>query len=163
MHVNGIMSLIDALEHNGLIQCVCIRKKHRDKFLEAILVMICEYRARRVFNVTSIGTDKAFNSIKSELKDKPNQVTLTTYDANRHVERTERMIQFSKERIHAVQLDYKTILKRRTIERFTVLLFSSIPFLVKAVYALSYLQEKLHLERNSDALKFGLGSTCKDS
>ena len=71
MHVNGIIFLVGASRHIGLIQCVCIRKEHCDKFLEAILLMIREYRARGVFDVISIGATKVFDSIKSILKDKP--------------------------------------------------------------------------------------------
>ena len=37
MSMNGIMFLVGAYIHIGLIKCVCIRKKHREKFLEAIL------------------------------------------------------------------------------------------------------------------------------
>ena len=77
MHVNGIMFLVGVAKHIGLIQCVCIRKKNREKFLEAILLMICEYRARGIFEVVSIGADKAFDDIESELKDEPYKVTLT--------------------------------------------------------------------------------------
>ena len=40
MHIDGIMFLVGASRHIGLIQCVCIRKKHREKFVEAILLMI---------------------------------------------------------------------------------------------------------------------------
>ena len=39
MHVNGLMFLMSVSKHIGLVQCVCIRKKNREKFLEAILLM----------------------------------------------------------------------------------------------------------------------------
>ena len=79
--------------------------------------MIREYRARGIFEVVSIGADKAFDAIESELKDEPYKVTLTPCDANRHVEFVERMIRFVKERIHTVRvaMPYKTIPKRMTI------------------------------------------------
>ena len=41
-------------------------------------MIICKYRAQGVFNVGSIGTNKAFGPIKSKLKDKPHKVKLTT-------------------------------------------------------------------------------------
>ena len=82
MHVDGIMFLVGASRHISLIQCVCIRKNYREKFLEAILLMIREYGCRGVFEVISICADKAFESIKSILKDKPYQVALTTCDAD---------------------------------------------------------------------------------
>ena len=56
--------------------------------------MIREYRARGVFEVVSIGSDKAIDAIKSELKDEPYKVTLSPCDANRHVEFVERMKHF---------------------------------------------------------------------
>ena len=40
MHVNGLMFLMSVSKHIGLVQCICIRKKNREKFLEAILMMI---------------------------------------------------------------------------------------------------------------------------
>ena len=82
MHVNGIIFLVGASKHIGLIQCVYIRKKHCEKFLEEILLMISEYRARGVFDIISIGANKAFNSIKSILEDKPYQIALTTCNVN---------------------------------------------------------------------------------
>ena len=94
MHVNGIIFLLGASKHIGLIWCVCIKKKNREKFLEAILIMIREYRARGMFEVVSIGANNAFVAIKSELKDEPYNVTLTPCDVNRHVEFLERMISF---------------------------------------------------------------------
>ena len=45
MHDNGIMFLVGVSKHIGLIQCVCIQKKNYEKFLEAILTMVREYRA----------------------------------------------------------------------------------------------------------------------
>lgn len=39
--------------------------------------MIRDYRARGVFNFVSVGADKTFESINSELKDKPYQITPT--------------------------------------------------------------------------------------
>ena len=118
MHVNGFMFLVGVSKHIGRIQCVCIRKKNREKFLEAILAMIREYRSRSVFNVVTIGADKAFDAVKSELEDAPYNVSLTTCDADRHVEVVERMIRFVKERIRTVCLamPYKSIPKRFTIE-----------------------------------------------
>ena len=98
MHVNGIMFLVGVSKHIGLIQCVCIRKKNQGKFLEAILTMIREYRFQSVFNVVTIGADKAFDAIKSELEDAPYNVSLTTCDADRHVEVVERMIRFVKKK-----------------------------------------------------------------
>ena len=78
MHVNGIIFLMGVSRHIGLIQYVCIRKNDCEKFLEATLLMIRMYQSRGVFEVINIGTDKAFDSIKSILKDKPYQVALTT-------------------------------------------------------------------------------------
>ena len=92
MHVNDIMFLVSVSKHIGLVQCICIRKKDREKFLHAILLMICVYCARGIFEVVSIGTDKAFDAVESEIKDKPYNVTLTTCDADRHGEFVERMI-----------------------------------------------------------------------
>lgn len=82
----------------SLVQYVCIRKKCWEKFLAALLIMIREYRTREVFNAINIGTEKAFESIKSRVKDKPHQVTLTTRDTDRHVEVIERMIRFAREK-----------------------------------------------------------------
>ena len=86
MHVNGLMFLMSVSKHIGLVQCICIRKKNCEKFLEAILVMFRVYRARVVFEVVSIGADKAFDAVESKIKDKPHNVSLTTCDADRHVE-----------------------------------------------------------------------------
>ena len=54
--------------------------------------------------MATIGADKAFYCIKSELQDVPYQVELTTCDADRHVEVIEGMIRFLKERIRVVCL-----------------------------------------------------------
>ena len=111
---------------------MCIRSKNREKFLAAILSMIQEYRVRGVFQVATIGADKAFDCIKSELQDVPYQVALTTCDANRHVEVIERMIRFLKERIRVVrlQMPYKRIPRRFLIEMIqrVVLLVNSLPW-----------------------------------
>ena len=82
MHVNGIMFLISVSKHIGLVQCICIRKKNREKFLEAILLMIKVYRARGVFEVVSIGANKAFDAVEAEMKDEPYNVSLTMCDAD---------------------------------------------------------------------------------
>ena len=93
--------------------------------------MIREYRSRSVFNIVTIGVDKAFNAIKSELEDAPYNVSLTTCDADRHVEVVKRMIRFVKERIRTINLamPYKTIPKRFTIEMVhcVVVLMNSLP------------------------------------
>ena len=93
--------------------------------------MIREYRARGVFDVVSIGADKAFDAVEYEIKDEPYNVTLTTCDADRHVEFVERMIRFMKERIRTVRIaiPYKTIPKRMTIEMVhrVIILMNSIP------------------------------------
>ena len=118
IHVNNIMFLVGVSRHIGLVQCVCIRKKNQEEFLHAILLMIREYCSQGIFDVISIGAEKAFDAIESEIKDEPYNVTLTTCDTNRHVEYVERMIRFVKERIHTVRvaMPYKTILKCMTIE-----------------------------------------------
>ena len=76
--------------------------------------MICKYQAQGIFDVISIGADKVFDPIGSELKDEPYKVTLTTCDADCHVEYVERMTWFMKERIQAVKyaMPYETIPKR---------------------------------------------------
>ena len=79
MHVNDIMFFVDVYRHIGLVQYRCIRKKNREKFLNAILLMIREYQSRGIFDVVSIGADKAFDAIDSEIKDEPYNVTLTTW------------------------------------------------------------------------------------
>ena len=131
MHVNGIMFLVSVSKHIGLVQCICIRKKNREKFLHAMLLMIRVYRARGVFEVISIGADKAFDAVESEIKDEPYNVTLTTCDADRHVEFVKRMLRFVKERIRTVRLamPYKVLPKRMTIEMVhrVVILMNSIP------------------------------------
>ena len=80
--------------------------------------MIHDYRAREMLKVISVGDYKAFESIKSELKDKPYQVKLTMCDADWHVEVVERMIKFAKSRICVVQLVmlYKNITKLLNID-----------------------------------------------
>ena len=106
-------------------------KKNREKFLEAILIMLREYRARGVFEVISIGGDNAFDAIKSELKNEPYNVTLDTCDANRHVEVVERMIRFTKERIRAVRvaMPYDRLPIHMTIAMVhgVIILMNSIP------------------------------------
>lgn len=48
--------------------------------------MLWAHRSRDIVNVTTISTNKAFDSIKSKLKDEQYQViTLTTCNADRHV------------------------------------------------------------------------------
>ena len=145
MHVNGIMFLVGAFKHIGLIQCICIREKHCEKFLEVTLLMIREYRVWGEFEVISIGANIAFNSIKSVLKDKPYQISLTTCDADWHVEMIERMIRFVKERIQVVRLamPYTTIPKRFIIEMVLVLMFSWFLSFARAAYTVSYSQEIL--------------------
>ena len=110
---------------------MCIRKKNQEKFLYAILLIIYEYQVRGIFDVVSIGATKAFDLIESELKDEPYNVTLTTCDADCHVECVERIIQFVKERIKTVRIamSYKTIPKRLTIEmvHHVVILMNSLP------------------------------------
>lgn len=66
-----------------------------------------------LFHVINIGADKAFESIKSELKDETQQVILTTYNADYHVEVIEMMIRFIKEKFRVIHLAmlYKTISK----------------------------------------------------
>ena len=118
MHVNGIIFLVVVSKHIGLVQCVCIRKKNREKFLHAILLVIREYHSRGIFDVVSVGADKAVDAIESEIKDEPYNVTLTTCDADHHVKFVERMKRFVKEQIRTVRvtMPYKTIHKRMTIE-----------------------------------------------
>ena len=131
MHVNGIIFLVGASRHIGLIQCVCIRKKHREKFMEAILLVIREYQSQGIFDVISIGADKAFDSIKSILEDKLYQVALTTCDDNQYVEIIERTIGSVKERIQVVRLamPYTTIPKRFMIKMVhrAITLMNSLP------------------------------------
>ena len=61
MHVNCIAFLKGTSKHIGIIQCVCIRSKNREKFLAAILLMIREYSARGVYELGTTGADKAFD------------------------------------------------------------------------------------------------------
>ena len=63
--------------------------------MEAILIIIREYRVREIFCVITIGADKASECIKSELEDKPYLVILTIiFDADRHVEVIQKLIRF---------------------------------------------------------------------
>jgi hypothetical protein len=84
-----------------------------------------------VFNVVSIEADGAFQSIKHELQSEPYNITLTTCDADRHVETVERQIRFLKERIRSVRMmmPYKKIPKRFTIEMVhrVTMLINSLP------------------------------------
>lgn len=93
--------------------------------------MIRVYRVREIFNVKTIGADKALNAIKLELEDDPYKVILTTWGNDRYVEVFERMIRFAMERIRLVRLDmpYKRIPKRLVIEivHFLIILLNSIP------------------------------------
>jgi hypothetical protein len=79
----------------------------------------------------SLQLKPAFESIKHELQDDPYHVTLSTCDADRHVETVERQIRFLKERIRAVRLmmPYKKIPKRFTIEMVhkVTMLINSLP------------------------------------
>jgi hypothetical protein len=104
MHVNGIKFLISYSKHLGLLQTYCVRKNNRETILKCILKMIQTYKSRSVFTVVNIEADGAFESIKHELQDEPYNVTLTTCDADRHVETVERQIRFLKERIRAVRM-----------------------------------------------------------
>ena len=83
-------------------------KKNQGKSLEVILLMIRVHRAREIFNVKTIGTNKAFDVIKSVQKDDPYKVALSTCDVGRHVVVVKRMIRFIKERIRVVRLDILT-------------------------------------------------------
>ena len=118
VHINSIMFLVGVSIHIGLVQCLCIRKKNPEKFFHAILLMIRDYRSRGISDVVSIGPDKAFDAIESEIKNEPYDVTLTTCDADRHVEYIERMISFVKEQIRTMRvvMPYKIIPKCMTIE-----------------------------------------------
>jgi hypothetical protein len=129
MHVNGIKFLISYSKHLGLLQTYCVRKNNRETILKCILKMIQTYKSRSVFTVVTIEADGAFESIKHELQDEPYNVTLTTCDADRHVETVERQIRFLKERIRAVRMmmPYNKLPKRFTIEmvhRVTILINS---------------------------------------
>ena len=84
---------------------MCLYKKEKqEKFPEAILMMICEYRAQGIFNVISIDVDKAFDSIKSKLENEQYKNTLLMCGINQHIEVIERIIQFVNERIHKLCL-----------------------------------------------------------
>ena len=156
MHVNDIMFLVGVSKLIGLIQCVCIRKKKREKFLHVILLMICKYQAQGIFDVISIGADKAFDPIESELKDEPYNVALIACDADCHVEFVERMVRFVKERIQVVRLTipYKTIPKRLTIEMVhrVVILMNSLSFQGSLYRILS--PREIVTGKNSDVLLF---------
>jgi hypothetical protein len=104
MHVNGIKFLISHSKDIGLLQKYCIRKNNRDTILACILKMIQTYKCRSVFTVVSIEADGALQSIKHELQTEPYNITLSTCDADRHVETVERQIRFLKERIRTVRL-----------------------------------------------------------
>jgi hypothetical protein len=131
MHVNGIKFLISFSKHIGLLQTYCVRHNNQQTILDCILKIVQTYRSRSVFNVASIEADGAFQSIKHELQAKPYNITLTTCDADRHVETVERQIRFLKERIRAVRLmmPYKRIPKRFTIEMVhqITILINSLP------------------------------------
>ena len=129
MHVNGIKFLISHSKHIGLLQTYCVRKNNRDAIMACILKIIQSYKSRSVFKVVTMEADGAFECIKHELQDKPYNITLSTCDADRHVETVERQIRFLKERIRAVRLmmPYKKIPRRFTIEmvyRVTILINS---------------------------------------
>ena len=93
--------------------------------------MIRKYCSQGVFDVISIGADKTFDAIESEIKDESYNETLTTCDADHHVEYGERMIIFVKERIRTVRIamTYKTIPKRMTIEMVhrVIIFINSLP------------------------------------
>ena len=115
--------------------------------------MIREYHSRGIFNIISIGADKAFDAIVSEIKDEPYNVTLTTCDANYHVEDVERMIRFMKEQIQTVRVAmlYKTIPKRMTNEMVHRVI-------ITAFFPLG----KSSQVRNSGVLPSASNSTSKD-
>jgi hypothetical protein len=117
MHDNGVKFLISHSKYIGLLQTYCVRKNNREAILECILKMIQTYKSRSVFTVVTIEADGAFESIKQELQDDPYHVTLSTCDADRHVETVERQIRFLKERIQSVRfmMPYKKLPKRFTI------------------------------------------------
>ena len=48
--------------------------------------MICEYRARGIFDVISIIVDTEFDRTEPKLKDEQYKTILTRFDANCHVE-----------------------------------------------------------------------------
>jgi hypothetical protein len=131
MHVNGIKFLISHSKHIGLLQTYCVRKNNRDAILACILKMTQSYNSRGVFTVVTIEADGAFKSIKHDLQGEPYNITLTTCDADRHVETVKRQIRFLKERIRAVRqmMPYKMIPKRFTIEMVhrVTMLINSLP------------------------------------
>ena len=118
MHVNGVKFLIAHSKHIGLLQTYCVRKNNREAILACILKIVQSYKSRSVFKVVTIEADGAFKSIKHELEGDPYNITLSTCDADRHVETIERQIRFLKERIRAVRLmmPYKKLPMRFTIE-----------------------------------------------
>jgi hypothetical protein len=79
------------------------------------------YKSRSVFNVVSIKADGAFELIKHELQAKPYNITLTTCDADRHVETVERQIHFFKKRIRVVRvmMPYKKISNDSQLKWYT--------------------------------------------
>ncbi|OEU05712.1 hypothetical protein FRACYDRAFT_258571 [Fragilariopsis cylindrus CCMP1102] len=131
MHINGIKFLISHSKHIGLIQTYCVRKNNRDAILACILKIVQTYKSRSVFKVVTIEADGAFECIKHELQDKPYNITLSTCDADRHVETVERQIRFLKERIRAVRMmmPYKKLPKRFTVEMVlrVTMLINSLP------------------------------------
>ena len=131
IHVNGIMFLVGISKHIGLIQTICIRKKNKDKYLEAILKMLQTYRLRGVFQVNSLTADGAFKCLQTELSDEPYQVPTTFCDADKHVDFVERNNRFIKERIRCVRMmmPYKKLPRRFIVEMVyrIVILVNSIP------------------------------------
>jgi hypothetical protein len=131
MHVNGIRFLISHSKHIGLLQTYCVRKNNRETILNCILKMIQAYRCKGIFSVVTMEADGAFDCVKHDLQDKPYQISLTTCDADRHVETVERQIRFLKERIRAdrMMMPYKKIPKRFTIEMVhrVTMLINSLP------------------------------------
>jgi hypothetical protein len=131
IHVNGIKFLISHSKHIGLLQTYCVRKNNQEAILECILKMIQTYKSRSVFTVVTIEADGAFESIKHELQDDPYHVTLSTCDADRHVETVKRQIRFLKERIRSVRftIPYKKLPRRFTIEMVhkVTMLINSLP------------------------------------
>ena len=103
--------------------CVCVCKEEVSREISS--------DNSNVFNVVSIGAEKAFDPIKAKLEDEMYKVKLTTCDANRHIEIIERIIRFMTERIQVVRftMPYKTISKRLTIERVhrVIILMNSLP------------------------------------
>jgi hypothetical protein len=131
MFVNGITFLISFSKHICLIQAYVIRKNNKQKYLDGILAMLRMYRSRHPIRVVSIEADGAFESVRQELQDEPYQVSLTTCDADRHVETIERQIRFVKERIRSVRmmLPYSKLPKRFLIEMVNqvIKLMNSLP------------------------------------